>query len=184
MLLDHKQFRNTFNYNPHTGEFEYNVHFSTYKIGDNPVRHIMGEYVVSYYDRKKQALITLTTIQAAWFYYHGFIPSDNNGVIVKPINGDKYDVRINNLELVVTNKSYQDHNNFATIHVDHIYKTYLAYAHMYNYEIELGEYSYILEAALAVLTWEIQCPFHNYNGYDNLVKLIKSVWPGFVTPKP
>lgn len=177
-MLTQKELKEQLNYDPDTGIFTWNVGKFGASLGNIAgSRHKTMGYIFIGLKNKRYLAHRL-----AFLYMEGYIPENE----VDHINGNRSDNRWSNLRHVSTTCNHQNCNlrsdNKSGVQGVMYRKDrmkWISRAHFNNKNIILGSYETKLEAALARLTFEIDCPLWNCNERNNLIIKIKEMWPEF-----
>ncbi len=113
----------------------------------------------------------------AWLYVHGYMPENE----IDHIDGDRHNNKLSNLREAATRCNAQNRcisplntSGFPGVTLSKETKKYKAQAKINYKGISLGAYDTALDAALARLTWELQCQKWTCNHRGELVKAIKA----------
>ncbi len=176
--ITHTRLKELLTYNPSTGKFFWNTGRNNQITSGSEAGtvHRTG-YVNIIIDRKIYQAHRL-----AWFFINGYFPEYD----IDHLNGDRQDNRFLNLRHVSTKcnmqnqiKSSRNTSGFPGVTWGKKEGKWRGQVGVNGKNISLGFYTSALEAALARLTFEIQCPEWTCNHRSELVKSIKSMWPEF-----
>lgn len=176
MKLTQKELQRLLTYDPNTGIFTNRVDRKKVKAGE-----VCGSYSHGYLEVKIKGK-SYRLHRLAFLYMDGYIPEH----CVDHLNGIRDDNRWCNLRHVTTVCNSQNHKLFTTNKSGFVGVSWssergkwVAQGSVDDSPIPLGRYATALEAALARLTWEVQCPNWHCDCRGTSVQQIKKVWPQF-----
>ncbi len=178
MRLNQKEVRRLFDYDPETGVLIHKTRSGVRAAVGQEAGWLRpdGYRMVSIKGHPYRAH------RVIWLYVYGYLPEH----VVDHKNGVRdanwlLNLRHNSQGCNLQNSNVRSDNisTFPGVGFDRRNKKWMAYACLQNKSIYLGRYSVALNAALARLTWEIQCPKWTCNYRSELVKAIKRAWPEF-----
>ncbi len=176
MNLTQERLKELLVYDPDTGIFTSKVDRSTnVKVGDACETLSHYGYLQVYIDGRVYKLHRL-----AFLYMEGYMPEYE----VDHKNGVRVDNRWCNLRHVskfcnMQNCKKSSNNKSGFSGVSASGDRWVATARAHGKRVYLGRYSTALEAALARLTWEVQCPEWHCDYRGVLSKQIQEEWPQF-----
>ncbi len=174
MKVTQKRLREVLDYDPATGIF---IWLEGQRKGRDAGCISSNGYVYIKIDRKSYFAHRL-----AYLYTYGYFPEYE----IDHLSGIKNDNGLSNLREVsrVCNlqnqKVYKNNTSgFPGVCWQKQHKKWMAGVRLQRKRIHLGYYQTALDAALARLSWEVQCPHWTCNHRGELVKAIKEAWPDF-----
>ncbi len=178
-MITQERVRELFKYDPNTGDLIRRIRVKGPRTGSAAgvvcKCKDTGGHIIVMVDGKRYPAHRLI-----WLYVYGYMPEH----LIDHKNGVPDDNRLCNLR----EASHRCNNQNCRLRKDN--KTgfpgvfmkgngrYEAYIRVDRKQYCLGTYDNRLEAALARLTAEIQCPEWTCNYQSEIVKRIKQVWPG------
>lgn len=179
-MITQKRLKYLIHYNPDTGLFSWKEgrHNQVKKGLEAGFTHCRGYVHICVCGKQYKAH------RLAFLYMEGFFPEFQ----VDHKNGVRDDNRWKNLRHVSQscNRQNQKTNSrnksgFAGVSRYKETNRWLSQAGINRNKVYLGIHNTALEAALARLTWEVQCPAWTCNNRGGLVKEIMENWPDFNT---
>lgn len=176
MKLTQEELKRLLTYDPDTGIFTNRVSRKRARAGEECGWYSHG-YLLASIDSKSYSLHRL-----AFLYMDGYMPEH----FVDHKNGIKDDNRWCNLRHASSICNSQNHKLFITNKSGFVgvcwsseRRKWVAQGNMNDRPIPLGRYTTILDAALARLTWEVNCPGWHCDCRGLLVTQILLEWPQF-----
>ena len=174
--ITQSRLRELLHYDPLTGEFVWNVDRG-HKIKPGSIAG--SRNAIGYIELRIDDQLYLAH-RLVFLYTEGYLPEHQ----VDHKNGIRWDNRHNNLRHVTQacnsqNQMISPRNTSSIPGVSWTAKKHKwqAYAMLQKKKIHLGYYTLLLEAALARLTFEVQCNQWTCNYRGELVKAIRKIWP-------
>lgn len=176
--LTQKRLKELLHYDPETGVFTWVV-----RKGKILPKAVAGG--ASSYPGYRKIMVDYVAYSAhrlAFLYMEGYFPEQQ----VDHLNGVRDDNRWFNLRHVSGTCNQQNSktptnssSGFSGVSWEQDRKNWRVQAYLHNKRVFLGRYPAVLDAALARLTFEVQCPLWTCNHRGELIKAIKKVWPEF-----
>lgn len=177
-MLTQKRLKKLLNYNSKTGIFTRKVSVA-YNAQRGDIVGCPNErgYLLCRIDGKGYRLHRL-----AFLYMEGFFPEfgvDHENGIVDDNKWDNLKHATQGCNLQNTKKRSTNTSGFPGVRFHKQNRNWIVRPQLNGKYITVGSYSTKLNAALARLTWEVNCEQWNCNHRGELVKAIKAAWPEF-----